>query len=192
MPTAYHFELSLISRSNGSIYLAKHDDLESGKNPTERDDGNHAFTKFWKDHLVALTNPGLYDLVVDSLVALALGEHNWPKSKTTNQINKWRNSMRTLLKDNPPNLVIVRDVPKSEAGYFGIHYRQSYLWKFICINESYINAWSASTKELDLVSYATLLDAAIDHELGHWIVTLASSIPWYQILIFSSYINKKC
>ena len=182
---AYNVELSLKSTSQGIIFWANHNDLVSGNKPKERAD-NHPFATFWKDHLMALTSSesGLYDPVIDAFIALALGKVNWPfKLTTTDEINNCRNTIKTLLKHNPPNLVIVGDVPNTE--YFGIHYRQTNLWQFICLNEIYVNACLCATNESVCLSYAAVMNAAIDHELSHWLVTLASP---YKFLIF--YINK--
>lgn len=116
-------------------------------------------------------------------IALALEEDNWYKSVDSGDgIVKLRIAMRKLLKENPPNLVIVKDVPTTDSGYYGIHYRQKSLWQFICVNEVYVNGWIASTRESELgLSYAALLDAVIDHELSHWLITLVSNVPYPYI-----------
>jgi hypothetical protein len=186
----FKIQLFLESKSNGRVFLANHKDLENGETPTKHAARDHPFRKFWQDHLKALTSPGLYDSVVDALIALALGKDDWRVLVSTDEIVEHRTATRKLLQDHPPNLAIVADVP-TDSGYFGVHYRQSSLWQFICVNELYVNGWFASTvtrtttgRKLDLLSYATLLDAVIDHELSHWLITLASNFP-YQISILT-------
>ena len=181
---AYNIKLLLKSRSQGEIFRAKHKHLESGIKPKVRVD-NHLFAEFWNDHLTELSSKSrLYEPVIDAFIALALGKVNWRfKSTTRDEVDNCRNTIRTLLKDNPPNLVLVAGVPNTD--YYGIHYRQSNLWQYICLNEFYVNAFIAATTVSERLSYAAVMNAAIDHELSHWLVTLVSP---YEIFIFC--INK--
>ena len=177
---AYNIKLLLKSRSQGEIFRAKHKHLESGIKPKVRVD-NHLFAEFWNDHLTELSSKSrLYEPVIDAFIALALGKVNWRlKSTTRDEVDNCRNTIRTLLKDNPPNLVLVAGVPNTD--YYGMHYRQSNLWQYICLNEFYVNAFIAATTVSERLSYAAVMNAAIDHELSHWLVTLASP---YEIFIF--------
>src|SRR6267143_863670 len=72
----------------------------------------HPFHNLWKEHLAALTSTVLYDSVIGAFVALASGSALWKEGKADDVISAKMSEMRTLLRQNPPNVVVVSGVAK--------------------------------------------------------------------------------
>ena len=133
---------------------------------------SHPFHNLWKEHLATLTSTVLYDSVIDAFVALASGSAFWKDGKSNNEISATMSEMRTLLRQNPPNMVVVSGVAGED---YGFHIRGTSLWPFICISEECIDMWVvADEHSLKKLGLAAVLKTTLDHEIGEWIFTLVS------------------
>jgi hypothetical protein len=165
--------LSLTSTSTGVVFLSTFSDIEARELPTAPLPSSHPFHAFWKEHIAALTQPGLYDTVIDALIALVQDDISWRRKSGTALIFTKRHQIRDLLNQHPPDVVVVSGV----ADVYGFHFREQDFWPFIHISEEYINLWmdtgdKSSERALALTA---LLGTTIDHELGHWVFTLVSN-----------------
>jgi len=168
----------LTSSSNGDIFTSTEHQFESGIIPTTpfgKTRSQEYLEGLWKDHLKELTEQSLYDPVIDALSDLAGGVVGVASPQTRVQI-------RDLLRNNPPNLNILRSVKQPICG---LHIRQTNLWPFICLSEDIVNPWITAviaTKKKSVppkivakeLALRALIKTTIDHELGHWIFTLVS------------------
>ena len=160
---------TLNSTSTGEVFVSTYKAIiESRTVPTTQFQLSHPFHAFWKEHIKALTRPGLYDNVIDALVALAEGDPSWRRKAVSNTIVKKRGTIRELLRSNPPNLVVVSGVDA-----YSFHLREKSFWPFIYISEEYVNLWTDADRSSEQgLALTALLGAAIDHEIGHWVFTL--------------------
>jgi len=170
---------ALTSSTKGDIFASTHEDFRSGKvpkTPFPLTRSHSRFADLWRGHLAELVDLACYMPVITALGALATG--------VTSSGSQHGTEIKDLLRSHPPNLIILRDaeVKKGKPNYYGLYVRQDGLWPFICLHEHYVNAFFAakegSDEELALMA---IIKTSIDHELGHWILTLVS------IFIFTIY-----
>ena len=169
-------DLSLIPSSAGEVFISTNDAIDRKIIPTTVLASSHPFREFWTNHLAALCRPGLYDTVIDALVALTRHDPSWRSRRNidADAIVAKRSEMRTLFCNHPPNVVVVSGMGDESCGF---HLREPLLWPFIYISEFYVDLW----KDADRISeqglaLSVFIAAAIDHEIGHWVFTLVSII----------------
>ena len=169
----------LNSSTNGDIFTSTREEFRLGKVPKTLfllTRSHSRFADLWWGHLAELVDSGSYAPVISALGALAAG--------IASSGSRYNAEIKDLLRNNPPDLAILRDteVKKRKPKYYGLYVRQDGLWPFICLHEHYVNAFLAakegSDEELALMA---IIKTSIDHELGHWILTLVS------IFIFTIY-----
>jgi hypothetical protein len=165
-------KFSLNPTSTGEVYMSTYHAIIPGNTlPTTLLPRSHPFRKFWTNHLAALCEPGLFDTVIDALVALAERDEHWREKKGSKAIDTRRRQMRQFFKQHPPNIVVV-----SGAEDYGFHLRTATFWPFIHISEEIVNFWKDADRSSERgLGLTALIAASIDHELGHWIFTLVSS-----------------
>ena len=165
------FQFTLTPTFTGGVFQSTYHAIHVEERvPTFPLPDTHPFHNLWKEHLAALTSTVLYDSVIGAFVALASGSALWKEGKAHDVISAKMSEMRTLLRQNPPNVVVVSGV----AGDYGFHIRGTSLWPFICISEEYINMWVVANEHLEKLGLAALLKTTLDHEIGQWIFTLVS------------------
>jgi hypothetical protein len=167
-------DLLLNPTSTGEVYISAYGAIEGKTRPTTLLPSSHPFREFWSKHRAALCRPGLYDRVIDALIALTQRDASWRSRKSTDVdlIVALRHEMKELLGRRPPNIVVVSGMGNS----YGFHFRDRLLWPFILISEDYVNLWKDADRSSEMgLSLTALITAAIDHEIGHWMFTLVSS-----------------
>jgi hypothetical protein len=172
--------LLLNPTSTGEVFASTYDAIEKGITPKTLLPSSHNFREFWTDHLRALSQPGIYDTVIDALVALTQGDPSWRSNTNVKGIVARRGEMRQLFQQHPPDIVVVSGM--DGLGY-GFHHRNSSFWQFIHISEVYINLWKDAERSSEKgLALTVLIASAIDHEIGHWIYTLVSFyyLSYYQ------------
>ena len=161
-------KLSLDSSSTGEVFVSTNDAIEKGIIPQTKLPPDHCFHKLWRDHLAALGRPGLYDTVIDALVALTKRNPSWRRRTNIDGIVAGRREIREILRQHPPDVVVVSGVDS-----YGYHHRDARLWPYIQISERYVKLWEAADKSSEQgLALTVVIAAAIDHEIGHWIFTL--------------------
>ena len=168
--------LSLNPTTTGEVFISTYDAIEQKTLPTTLLPSSHPFREFWTGHLAALRQPGLYDTVIDALVAITRRDASWRSRRNTdsNAIVHMRSEMRDLFRRCRPDIVVVSGM--AQDGY-GFHLREPLLWPFIHISEDYINLWKDADRSTEQgLGLAVLIAAVVDHELGHWIFTLVRVI----------------
>lgn len=165
--------LALTPTSTCEIFTSTYDAIKNNIIPTTTLPGSHPFRQFWMNHVAALGRPGLYDTVIDALVALTQRDLSW-RSKTDGyglEIVGLRQEMRKVFQHHPPDVVIVSDMDK-----YGFHLRNLSFWPYIHISEDYVNLWKDADGSLERLGLAVLIAAALDHAIGHWVFTLVSIV----------------
>lgn len=164
--------LLLDPNSTGEVFISTHDAIEGKIVPTTLLSSSHPFHEFWKTHLAALQRPGLYDTVIDALVALTQRDASWRRRRSADAIVGMRREMRELFRQHPPSIVVVSGLGNA----YGFHLRDPLFWPFIHVSEEYINLWIDADKSSEKgLALTVLITAAIDHAIGHWMFTLVSS-----------------
>ncbi len=132
----------------------------------------HPFHKLWRKHLSDLTHPGgLYDAVIDSFIAIVLGNPSWKLMSNESGISQTQSRMRFLISQTPPNLIVV-----NEFMLYGCHVRCPSLWNFICISKNFVKMWNdADESSAERLSLTAILLTSIHHGMGHWIQTIVSN-----------------
>ena len=104
---------------------------------------SHPFWRLWQRHLQSLTQPGsLFEGVIDSLVAILLGDPLWKETSTPTEISRNRSEIRSLLIKSPPNVIILKNYR-----HYGCHERCSPLWNYICVSKRYVKLWVDADEE---------------------------------------------
>jgi hypothetical protein len=163
---------SITSTSTGELFESTVADIELGTVPTTCLSPTHPIRIFWQDLLNDLITPGFCDPVVDAYIAVFTGDSQWRIAASPTVIVKRRCQIRNILRDNPPNVVVV-DQPIGEG--YGFHHRSPSMWPFICITKLYVDRWAAAQDDIKL-ALKVVLDATFKHELGHWYCTLVCSV----------------
>ena len=165
---------ALTPTSTGKVYCSTFQNfIEKNCHPTTPLPHNHPFWSLWRDHLSSFRSENANDLI-DALIAIELCNPNWKDRASTSARTRTarRAYMRDLLSQNPPDVVLLNDLPD-----YGLHHRWQQTWQFICLNENIINLW-AEAREVEVeqrFALAAVVRAMIDHELGHWVQTLVST-----------------
>jgi hypothetical protein len=163
---------SITSTSTGELFESTVADIELGTVPTTCLSPTHPIRIFWQDLLNNLITPGFCDPVVDAYIAVFTGDSQWRIAASPTVIVERRCQIRNILRDNPPNVVVV-DQPIGEG--YGFHHRSPSMWPFICITKLYVDRWAAAQDDIKL-ALKVVLDATFKHELGHWYCTLVCSV----------------
>lgn len=155
--------------STGEVFISTCGDIEKGTVPTTLLPSSHPFREFCTKHLTALCQlglSGLYDTVIDTLVALTQRDASWRESLDREAIVGHEGAFSAT-----PSKYCCRQ------WYGRIFYLQTPLfWPFILISAEYINLWKDADRSSELgLELTALITATIDHEIGHWIFTLVSS-----------------
>src|SRR5262245_15965479 len=101
----------LISTTTGCVYTSDYELYESGTPPSFELHEDHPFRKLWRDHLEAITTPESNDRLIDAYVAISLGHPHWNLRSDTHTILAERQTIRRLLRDTPPDVVVVINGP---------------------------------------------------------------------------------
>jgi hypothetical protein len=164
---------ALTSTSNGELFECSAADIDSGNIPTTPLPSSHPFCVFWRALLTDLTTPGFYDPFIDAYVSIYKGNSKWRHVASVKEIVTKRRQIRSILRDSPPNIIIVdQDVNKG----YGFHQRSSSMWPFICITKYFADRWVTAKDDEDKLALESVLEATVDHELGNWFFTLVRSI----------------
>ena len=164
------------SASTGELLESTTADIESGTVPTTPLSPVHPFRIFWQAHLTDLTTPGFCDPIIDAYVAVFTGDPQWRvAAQNSAVIVNERRRIRNILRDNPPNVVVV-DQHFSQG--YGFHHRSPSMWPFIGITKFYIDKWAAA-QDNDKLALGAVLDATVKHEIGHWFFSMVGSIRKY-------------
>ena len=97
--------LLLNPTSTGEVFKSTLGDIQEGTLPTILLHRNHPFRMFLRNHLAELCRTGLYDTVIDALVALTLRDASWRSKKKIDEIVCLRcdsREMREILQHHPP------------------------------------------------------------------------------------------
>jgi hypothetical protein len=163
--------MSTLTSIHPKVYECTLHELSTGV-PTALFSHSHSFWTFLQNHLRSLSTTGKYDGVIDAFVSVYTGDALWrSKSSTyTSKIVAQRQLVRSLIRNRPPNFVIVN---QDKSNGYGFHDRTHPLQDFICITKHYVDTWdSAAADSYEKLAREAVLKATVDHELGHWFCTL--------------------
>jgi hypothetical protein len=171
---------TLVSRTTGEIYESSLNDFLGGIALTVKLRADHPFRDLWQDFRTKITTPYMCKLLIDCFVAVMLQNDRWTEGLSHSQITGHHDQVISLLRDNPPDLVVL-DQP-TKAGY-GMHQRREGIWPYICITKYWVDKWT-HTMNFDpnirlSLSYETVLKATIVHGLSHWFLTLVCAFYFF-------------
>lgn len=163
-----------IATFTGKIFCSTYDYFfEKELIPTTPLPHYHPFWSLWQDHLTSLQSQDANDLI-DALVAIWLQDPRWTSKLAHDQVDGERRHMRHLLSNNPPHVLLLADVPEDDWSYSAF-LRGGKSWRFICLNEAYVDLWQEAEDDAEHLALTALLRAALDHELGHWVQCIVST-----------------
>jgi hypothetical protein len=165
---------ALRSITTGKVFESSAADISLGIVPTVPLPQDHPFCVLLEEHMTAVTKPGTYDALIDAYIAISKGDPHWRQKARVSigDIVAERRNMRKLLRQNPPDVIIVDQDPSK--GY-GFHERTPSMWSFICITKHYVDRWMAEEGLIKL-GLEAVFKAAREHENGHWLFTLVRHI----------------
>jgi hypothetical protein len=168
----------LIPTTCGEVFLESRDDILGGKPPSHLLPSKHPFRFLWQDTLSKLiSNSAQSETMIDSYISIFVQDPNWKSSLSVVKIAEQRKEMTTLLRDHPPDIVVL-DQPMDRD--YGVHrdIRRPGMWSFICITEYWVQRWLRVVEfepgERLALALETILRVTIAHGLGRWMTSLVS------------------
>jgi hypothetical protein len=176
--------LDLTFNTTGRIFQIPYCDFIGGVTPTVELPADHPFHRFWLDSRTKIATPLNCDGLIDAYVAVSLKNDWWTEGLSHTELAVHRECIVRVLRDNPPDLLILDRPPQDE---YGMHVGQPATWQYIGITKHWVDKWtlaiaSSPNRRLALAAEA-VLRATLVHEIAHWILTLVSkpflAKPWY-------------
>lgn len=164
--------LTLNPTSTGLVFESSAADFSQGIVPTIPLAQDHPFCVLLNSHLKTIATSETYDALVNSYVAIVKGDHLWRTNISLDNILAEQQTIRKLLRDNPPDVVIVEQ-DRSEG--FGFHLRIGAFWPFICVTKHYVDKW-ITAEGVPKLALEAVLKATMEHETAHWLFTLVCHI----------------
>lgn len=122
--------VTLTPTTTGRVYKSTLRDFESGILPSLELSQDHPFQLLWQNHRIALTTTGNCDTLIDAFIAIRRGDPLWRRRSSSDDIVTHRQSMRSLLLNNPPDIVLIEQTFTKGHGF---HDREAGKWPFVCI-----------------------------------------------------------